>query len=89
MDIFVMATDETGAAIHYGTARQRFLEKVTTETAVQYLKEGQFSPGSMGPKIEAAIQFITGGGNRATITAIDSIEAAVAGKAGTEIIECR
>ena len=85
VDIFLMATDEKGAAINYGTSKQRFLRKLTIEKAIRYLKEGQFPPGSMGPKIEAAIQFIQGGGNRAAITAIDLIEAAVTGKAGTEI----
>jgi carbamate kinase len=49
------------------------------------LKQGHFPPGSMGPKVEAAVQFIKSGGKRAIITSILSIEEAVAGNAGTEI----
>jgi carbamate kinase len=50
------------------------------------MKEGHFPAGSMGPKVEAAMQFIKSGGKRAVITSIQGIEDAVAGKAGTEII---
>lgn len=85
VDIFLMATDEKGAAINYGTPKQKFVRNLTIEQAKGYLKEGQFPAGSMGPKIEAAIQFIKSGGKRAAITAINRIEAAVAGKSGTEI----
>jgi carbamate kinase len=85
VDIFLIATDEKGAAINFGTPKQKFLRSLTIEEAKTYLKEEQFPPGSMGPKVEAAIQFIEGGGKRAAITAINRIEAAVNGKSGTEI----
>ncbi|MBW1696168.1 MAG: carbamate kinase [Deltaproteobacteria bacterium] len=85
VDIFLIATDEKGAAIHYGSAEQEFLREITVDQATEYLKEGQFPPGSMGPKVEAAIQFVQSGGKRAVITSIDSIEAAISGDAGTEI----
>ena len=85
VDIFLIATDEKGAAINYGEPNQKFLRSLTVQEAKTYMKEGQFPPGSMGPKVEAAIQFIKGGGKRAAITAINRIEAAVNGKAGTEI----
>jgi carbamate kinase len=86
VDIFLMATDVEGAALRYSKPNQKFLRTLTLEQATRYLKEGHFPPGSMGPKIEAAMQFIKRGGKRAVITSIQSIEEAVVRKAGTEVI---
>ncbi len=85
VDIFLIATDVEGAALNYGRPGQKFLRSVTLKEAARYLKEGHFPAGSMGPKIEAAVRFIKNRGKRALITSIKDIEAAVAGKAGTEI----
>lgn len=86
VDLFLIATDEPGAAIHYGKPDQQFLRSLTLSQADRFLKEGQFPPGSMGPKIEACMKFIAQGGKRAVITSIDAIEQAIAGEAGTEIV---
>lgn len=86
VDIFVIATDVEGAMLNYGSAKQRLLRNVTLEEAARYLIDGDFPPGSMGPKIEACMQFIHNGGQRAVITSIGSIAAAVQGSAGTEFI---
>ncbi|MGD2125320.1 MAG: carbamate kinase [Desulfobacteraceae bacterium] len=83
---FLMATDVEGAAIRYGTPKQKFLRKLTVSEAARYLREGHFPAGSMGPKIEAAMQFVQRGGKKAVITCIEAIEDALAGKAGTEVI---
>jgi carbamate kinase len=85
VDIFLIATDVPGVALNYGTAQQKFLRSITLEAAEKYLIEGHFPPGSMGPKIEAAMQFIRKNGNRAIIASIEVIESAVKGEAGTEI----
>ena len=58
---------------------------MTVTEGQKYLKAGHFPPGSMGPKVEAAMEFVRHRGNRAVITSVDAIEEAVAGKAGTEI----
>ena len=87
VDIFLIATDVEGVALGYGGPDQRFLRKMTLAEAAQYREEGHFPPGSMGPKIEAAVQFIKKRGKRAVITSIEAIESAVAGTAGTEIVE--
>jgi len=50
------------------------------------LKQGHFPAGSMGPKIEAAIDFLEKGGKQVIITSIDKLMQAVEGKAGTHII---
>jgi carbamate kinase len=86
VDIFVIATDVEGVALNYGTANQQFLRRITTKDAARYLEEGHFPPGSMQPKIQAAVEFIKATGSRAIITSIETIEAAVRESAGTEII---
>lgn len=85
VDIFLIATDVPGAALHYGSAEQEFLRSMTLDEAAGYRAEGHFLAGSMGPKVEAAVQFMRNGGKRAVITSIHDIEKAVAGEAGTEI----
>ena len=85
-NIFLIATDVKGVAIHYGEPEQQLLRTLSLEQAARYQKEGHFLPGSMGPKVEAAIRFIKSGGKRAIIASIEAIEDAVAGKAGTEVI---
>ena len=85
VDIFLIATDVTGVALNYGKADQQFLRSMALKEAEQYLKEGQFPSGSMGPKIEAAMQFVRHSGKRAVITSIEQIQPAVEGEAGTEI----
>ena len=87
VDIFVIATEAEGVALHFGKPDEQFLRTLTIPQAEQYLKQGHFPPGSMGPKVEAAVQFIRTKGKRAVISSIEKIEAAVRGKAGTEIIQ--
>lgn len=87
VDVFVIATEVEGVALHYGQPDENFLRTLKAREATQYLKEGQFPAGSMGPKVEAAVQFIRKRGKRAVITSIEKIEEAVEGKAGTEIVE--
>ena len=73
-------------ALHFATPRQRFLDSMTVSEAQRYLAEGHFPPGSMGPKIEAAIWFLTHGGKRVIITSIEKSLQAAHGKAGTVIL---
>jgi len=89
VDLFVIATDVAGTAVHYGTDRERFLDRLSPAEARRLLLQGEFPPGSMGPKIEAAVEFVEASGKRAVITGIDAIEAAVRGKAGTEVAATR
>jgi carbamate kinase len=87
VDIFLMATDVQGAAIDYGTKSQKFLRSLTIRKAARFLSQGHFPPGSMGPKIEAAVQFVQKSGKRAVIASVENIESAVEGKSGTELVE--
>ena len=89
VDILLIASDVDGAIIRYGEPDQELLRIVTLDEITRYMAEGHFPPGSMGPKIEAAIQFLQGNGKRALITSIETIEKSIAGKAGTEIVKYR
>jgi carbamate kinase len=84
-DIFLIATDEKGAILNYGKPDHELLSELTPTAALRHLDQGQFPPGSMGPKIEAAIDFVNKGGKRCVICSIEEIEAAVRGRAGTQI----
>lgn len=84
--LLLIVTDVQGVALDYNTPRQQFLASMTVAKARRWMIEGHFSEGSMGPKVQAAIQFRENGGERAVITSTQNIIAAVQGKAGTEII---
>ncbi len=73
-------------ALHFGTPKQRFLDRLSVKEAEAYLNEGHFPPGSMGPKIQAAVNFLKQGGEKVLITSIEKSVDAVYGKAGTVIV---
>jgi len=78
-DLFVMATDVDGVYLDWGQPTQRLVRRTTpSEMARQ-----PFAAGSMGPKVEAACEFVTASGGRAAIGALADIERIVAGEAGT------
>ncbi|MCG3210585.1 MAG: Carbamate kinase 1 [Anaerolineae bacterium] len=78
-DMFVMATDVAGVYVDWGKPTARLLRRVTPAE----LRAGNFPAGSMGPKVEAACEFVEKTGRRAAIGALADIEAIVAGEAGT------
>ncbi len=67
-EALVLVTGVDHAMVDFGTPRQRALTEVSVDEAQRHLDDGQFPPGSMGPKVEAAIQFIREGGAVAVIT---------------------
>jgi carbamate kinase len=83
-DIMIL-TAVSQVAINFGKPEQQELGHITVSEAKSYFEEGQFPAGSMGPKIEAAIRFIEGGGKRATIAHLEEALPALLGKAGTHI----
>ena len=84
-DLLVIITDVPKVALHYGKPDQVNLDHLTRAEARHHLQAGEFPPGSMGPKIEAALQFIEGGGRRVVITDLDHVLAAISGRAGTTV----
>ncbi|MTJ79607.1 MAG: carbamate kinase [Telmatospirillum sp.] len=73
-------------AVHFGTPQQRDLDRVSLSEIIAYQAEGHFPPGSMGPKVEAAIRFLKSGGRRVIITSLDAAVPALNGETGTHII---
>ena len=86
-DIFVIVSDVEGAGINWGKADQKILRKVSLAEMEKYVQEGQFPAGSMGPKVEAVMQFTKATGNRSVICHLEDIEKAIAGAGGTEIVK--
>ncbi|MCX7139858.1 MAG: carbamate kinase [Proteobacteria bacterium] len=74
-------------AINFGKPDQRDLERVSLSQMRAYLAAGHFPAGSMGPKVEAAIQFLEAGGKRAIITSLDNAVPALRGETGTHIVQ--
>jgi carbamate kinase len=84
-EIFLNLTDVESVALNYGTPEQVDLRYLSLAEAKRYLAEGHFPPGSMGPKIEAAIRFLENGGRRTIITSLEQAHRALQGLVGTEI----
>ncbi|MCC6868852.1 MAG: carbamate kinase [Burkholderiales bacterium] len=82
----VMLTGVDRVAIDFGTPTQRPLDCLTVDEARRYQAEGQFPPGSMGPKISAALRYLEAGGERVIITSLACAYDALQGTAGTRIV---
>ena len=86
-ELLLILTEVEKVALNYGTLLQEDLDRLTVEEAKKYLAEKHFPPGSMGPKIEAAIQFLESGGKEVIITSISKAYDSVKKKsAGTKIV---
>ena len=85
-DTLVIVTLVEKVCAGFGTSAQEELDVLPAARAAGMLAAGEFPVGSMGPKIEAALSFLEGGGRRVVITAPDRILDAVAGEAGTSIV---
>lgn len=84
-ELFILTGVER-VALGFGTPEQRWLDTISVAEARGYLAAGHFPAGSMGPKIEAACQFVENGGRRALITDIFTIGAALSGSTGTWVV---
>ncbi|UCE39199.1 MAG: carbamate kinase [Thermoplasmata archaeon] len=85
-DMLIMLTDVPCVAINFGKSQQEYLSHMTVAEATKYLKEGHFPPGSMGPKIVSAINFLENGGNEVIITTPENLEEAMDQKKGTRMV---
>ena len=87
-DLLLILTAVDYVAINYGTTEQRNLKSMTPSEAERYIRDGQFSPGSMLPKVEACVQFVRSRpGGRAVIGNLREAEHVLKGKTGTVIAE--
>jgi carbamate kinase len=85
-DLFLVSTAIEQVAVNFNTPEQEWLDKLNIAQAEALLAENQFDPGSMGPKIEAMIDYLKNGGTRGIITDPANISRALAGKTGTHFI---
>ena len=84
--LFIISTDVECVCLDHRKATQRPLARVTAGELCRYHAEGQFPPGSMGPKVESALQFLRNGGTEVIITSHERLCDAVRGDAGTHIV---
>ncbi len=85
-DLLLISTAVEKVALNYRKSNQRDLDVLSVSEAKRYLDEGQFARGSMGPKIQAALEYLERGGKAALITMPEAIERALAGETGTWIL---
>jgi carbamate kinase len=85
-ECFIMLTSVDRVALDFGKPTQRFLDEMTSDEALSYMADGQFPPGSMGPKILAALSYLKSGKGRVIITSLDHAYDALEGRAGTTIV---
>jgi len=82
----VMLTGVDRVALDFGKPTQRAIDRMTASEARRHMADGQFPPGSMGPKIDAALQYLDGGGSEVIITSLDRVYDALQGGAGTRLV---
>jgi carbamate kinase len=88
-DVLVLLTAVDRVWLGFGTARQRAVDAMTVDEAERHLADGEFPPGSMGPKVTSAIRFVRAGGRRAVITSPPRAREGLAGRAGTSVVPGR
>jgi len=86
IDHLLILTSTHHVSINFGTRHQQELKTVTVDQLERHMADGQFPAGSMGPKVEAVINFLRNGGKRATIAHLESAYEALLGKRGTQVV---
>ena len=84
-DLFIILTNVDRVCLNYGTPDEEPIGAMTVKQAEEHISQGQFSPGSMGPKIKAAIEYIQGGGKEVLITSANHLKASLINRSGTKI----
>ncbi len=85
-DLLLISTAVEKVAINFNTPNQQWLDRITVAEAKRHFADDQFDRGSMGPKIQAVIEFLEGGGQVGLITNPSNIGRALAGETGTFIV---
>ena len=86
-DLLLVSTGVEKVAINFNKPDRRWLDRMTVAEAKKHYADDQFDRGSMGPKIQAVIEFIEGGGETGLITNPENIGRALAGETGTFIVK--
>jgi len=85
-ELYIVLTAVPQVAIDFGKPNARWLSQITLEEARKHMDDGQFPPGSMGPKIQACIDFVAQSGQEVLICAVENLRDALDGKGGTRIV---
>ncbi|MFA9452570.1 MAG: carbamate kinase [Candidatus Aminicenantaceae bacterium] len=85
-ELFIILTNVHQVSLNFGTPDEVPLERITADEAQAYYDAGHFPPGSMGPKILAAIEYIRAGGKEVIITSASYLKAALIDRSGTKIV---
>ena len=85
-ELFIILTNVSRVSLNFGKPDEKPISVMTVDEANRHLAQGQFPPGSMGPKIEAAIEYIQNGGERVIITSANHLKASLINRSGTQII---
>ncbi len=85
VDLFIISTDADRVYVDFKKPTQRGLDRTTIEELEQHMADGQFPPGSMGPKVQSAVRFLRNGGREVIITSYEFLTEALDGSAGTHI----
>lgn len=86
LDELLILTAVDRVCIHFGTQKQTDINEIRVKDLRRFYAEGHFPPGSMGPKIDAAIRFIEGGGKRVVIGHMERAVPALLGETGTHVL---
>jgi len=81
----LIATDVEHVMVDFGTPQATALTQISAAELRAHARAGQFASGSMGPKVDAILGFVEGGGDRAVITSLDRITDGVSGSYGTVV----
>jgi carbamate kinase len=85
-DMLIILTAVEKVAVNFGKENEKWLDEMTVEEAQKYVEEGQFAPGSMLPKVQAAMDFASSGeGRTAMITLLEKAKDGIQGKTGTKV----
>lgn len=85
-ELLAISTGVDRVAVGFGTPHERQLDRVTSEELRRHHEAGEFPAGSMGPKVDAVLEFLEGGGTRVVVSDPDHLMAAVEGTAGTTVV---
>lgn len=85
-DLFIILTGVAKVSLDYGKPSQRNMDRMTVAEAEKELAAGQFPPGSMGPKIDAAVRFVKATSKQVLITDVEHLREAMLGTDGTLIV---
>lgn len=85
-ELYIVLTGVAKVAVDFGKPSQRELDEISVDEAQTFFDEGHFPAGSMGPKVQAAIEFVRARRRAVLITDVDHLRDALEGKAGTRIV---